>query len=84
MIAEGCGWALGIEGGSGIKLEPYWNESIKCKLGTLSPLTHFSYNIFDPCSAYDPLFVGVSNGSYSNSLESSQGLVMDHCSHGLV
>lgn len=31
MIAEGCGWALGIEGGSGVKIDSFWNDSIVCE-----------------------------------------------------
>lgn len=31
IIADQCGWAFGLEGGKGTRIEEFWNQSINCK-----------------------------------------------------
>jgi hypothetical protein len=31
IVAEQCGWAMGLEGGTGVRLDEFWRKSVNCK-----------------------------------------------------
>lgn len=31
IVADQCGWAFGLEGGSGVKIDEFWSRSIECE-----------------------------------------------------
>ena len=34
IVADQCGWAFGLEGGTGIKIDEFWDRSINCESGS--------------------------------------------------
>lgn len=31
IVADQCGWAMGVEGGKGVRRDDYWRQSINCE-----------------------------------------------------
>ena len=36
VVADECGWAFGIEGGTGLKIDDFWRKSVNCELFLLA------------------------------------------------
>ena len=32
VVADQCGWAYGIEGGTGVVIDDFWRKSVNCEL----------------------------------------------------
>jgi hypothetical protein len=31
IIADGCGWAFGVSGGTGVPIDDFWRKSLNCR-----------------------------------------------------
>lgn len=43
IVADECGWALGIEGGKGVRIDEFWSKSVSCEC-TSAFYPHFGYS----------------------------------------
>lgn len=46
VIADGCGWALGIEDGEGLGVDDFWRREVDCA-SSFSPFVSLTLAFFD-------------------------------------
>lgn len=39
VVADGCGWALGVDGGEGLEVDDFWRREVSCTSNLLLTLT---------------------------------------------
>lgn len=86
LVADQCGWAYGLEGGKGVKIEEFWSRSINCKLAFLrlwyKLLTDTRRGIRNRVPAVRPHTARTADGGDTYSLDFGQSLALVYCHHG--